>query len=84
MIDYIISIACNTFPEIEKQLREVPYNNEGAGELAKHLQEKFDQKKYENYIKDTVIQKLSYKLSRADTDESIYTIYDYLIDFNKE
>lgn len=84
MIDYIISIACNTFPEIEKQLKEVPYNNEGASELAKHLQEKFDREKYENYIKDTVIQKLSYKLSRADTDESIYTIYDYLIDFNKE
>ena len=83
MVDYIISIACNMFPEIEKQLRDVPYNNERAGELGKHLLENFEEQKYEKYTEDTTVQKLSYKLDRTSVDESIYTIYDYLIDRGK-
>lgn len=83
MVDYIISIACNMFPEIEKQLRDVPYNNERAGELGKHLLEKFEKQKYEKYVENTVIQKLSYKLDRTYVDEGIYTLYDYLIEKKK-
>lgn len=83
MVDYIISIACNMFPEIEKQLRDVPYNNERAGELGKHLLENFEEQKYKKYTEGTTVQKLSYKLDRTSVDESIYTIYDYLIDRGK-
>lgn len=83
MVDYIISIACNIFPEIEKQLRDVPYNNERACELGKHLLEKFEKQKYKKYTEGTTVQKLSYKLDRTGVDESIYTIYDYLIDRGK-
>ena len=83
MVDYIISIACNIFPEIEKQLRDVPYNNERAGELGKYLFEKYEKQKYEKYIEDTVIQKLSYKLDRTSVDEDVYTIYDYLMEKKK-
>ena len=83
MVDYIISIACNIFPEIEKQLRDVPYNNERAGELGKHLLENIEEQKYKKYTEGTTVQKLSYKLDRTSVDESIYTIYDYLIDRSK-
>lgn len=80
MVDYIISIACNIFPEIEGQLRDIPYNNERAGELGKHLMEKFEKQKYRKYIEGTVVQKLSYKLDRSSVDVDVYTIYDYLME----
>jgi len=77
MIDYIIAIASNTFLEVEEQLKKIPYNNERATELAKHLLEIFDEKKYKNYIRGTFVQKLTYKV---DSTGMKNTVYKYLLE----
>ena len=77
-LDYIIAIACNIYPEIEKQFQQIPYNNEGIFKLGNHLMETFDAEQYNNYIKDTFIQKLTYKLNPVDMKES-NTIYHHII-----
>ena len=79
MVDYIIAIACNTFPEVEKQLKAVPYNNEGAQELVKHLWEPYDEGQMEEYIKNTSVQKLTYKLEDREGWETDGTICGYLM-----
>ncbi len=79
MVDYIIAIACNTFPEVEKQLKAVPYNNEGAQELVKHLWEPYDEGQMEEYIKNTSVQKLTYKFEDKEGWETDGTICGYLM-----
>lgn len=76
-IDYFIAIACNQFPEVETQLRNIPYNNERALELGKHLREIYNKEKFEFYTKDSYIQKLSYKVGQDECKEN--TIYTYLL-----
>lgn len=66
-VDYIIAIACNTFSEVEAKLKAVPYNNENALELGKHLLEQFSLDKWEMYIGKAQIHKLSYKLDQSKT-----------------
>ena len=79
MVDYIIAIACNTFPEVEKQLKAVPYNNEGAQELVKHLWEPYDEGQIKEYIKNTSVQKLTYKFEDREGWETDGTICGYLM-----
>lgn len=76
-LDYMIAIACNTFPDIEKQFNQIPYNNERAFELRNRLTECFDNEKYEYYIKGTFLQMLTYKLNQADIEGD--TIYKHII-----
>lgn len=76
-VDYFIAIACNQFPEVETQLRNIPYNNERALELGKHLREIYNKEKFEFYTKDSYIQKLSYKVGQDECKEN--TIYTYLL-----
>lgn len=80
MIDYLVAIACNTFPEVRAQLKKIPYNNEGALELAKHLTEEFDKRRFEKYVEETFIQKLTYKLNFNAINRKSYTVYAHLID----
>lgn len=84
MIDYLIAIACNTFPEVERQLKAVPYNNEGAQELARHLLEPYEEGRMEAYTKDTSVQKLTYKLSFDKGGGGSPTIYEYIEEQGKE
>ena len=64
-VDYIIAIACNTFSEVEAKLKSVPYNNEDALELGKHLLEPYSPDKWEMYIGKAQIHKLSYKFDQV-------------------
>lgn len=79
MVDYVIALACNLFPEIKRQLQAVPYNNERAQELGRHLTEIFQEEKYEAYVKDTQVQKLSYKLDLARMEGKRGTVYEWII-----
>nr|WP_305136556.1 capsular polysaccharide synthesis protein [uncultured Schaedlerella sp.] len=79
MIDYLIAIASNTFRDIEEQLKAVPYNNEGAQELIRHITEPFVPENMAVYIKNSSIQKLSYKISLTEIDEPGSTIYGHII-----
>ncbi len=76
-VDYIIAIACNRFPDIEGQLRGIPYNNEKAMELGKHLAEPFEETIFKKYIQGTSIQKLTYKVNCKKQEN---TIYQYILD----
>ena len=78
-VDYFIAIACNQFPEVESQLRSIPYNNERALELGKHLIEMYEKDKFEFYTKDTFVQKLSYKIDQVGWKED--SIYTYLLEY---
>lgn len=74
MVDYIIAIACNNFPDVEAQLKKIPFNNEKAMELGKHLTEIYDEVKFKDYIQGTAIQKLTYKVDYKEN-----TILEYLL-----
>lgn len=78
-VDYFIAITCNQFPEVESQLRSIPYNNERALELGKHLIEMYEKDKFEFYTKDTFVQKLSYKIDQVGWKED--SIYTYLLEY---
>lgn len=83
MIDYIIAIACNIFPDTEEQLRAVPHNNEKALELGKHLMEVFDKDSYAKYVEGTFIQKLTYKSNVENHKDLKNTVYEYLTGMGK-
>lgn len=78
-LDYLIAIACNIFPEIEEQLQQIPYNNEGAFELRRHLTEPFDERKYREYIKGNSLQILTYKVNWASAEAKELSIYSYMV-----
>ena len=69
--DYLIGIACNMFPEICNKLNGIPYNNIGAMELGKHLEEPYNEQDYRKYIENTFIQKLTWH-GESYTEDSIY------------
>ena len=72
MIDYLIAIACNTFQEVEDRINRVPFNNERALELGRHLAENYDEEKFEEYVRDTSVQKLTYKNSGIKEEGTVY------------
>lgn len=78
-LDYMIAIACHVFPEVGEQFKAVPYNNDKAYELEKHLMEKFDQKNYDSYIQGTYIQFLSHKLNWDGKKGAGDTIYEHIL-----
>jgi len=78
-VDYIIAIACNMFSEVEKELEAIPYNNEYALELCKHLTENIDEKTYLDYVSKSSIQKLTYKLDWKGRERE-NTVYSKIID----
>ena len=81
-IDYFIAIACNMFNSIEEDLKRIPYNNERALELEKHITEPFDRTRYGEYVGDSSIQKLSYKIDWGNKRKA-ETIYEHIIKENE-
>ena len=79
----MIAIACNIFPEIEKQFRQIPYNNEGTFKLRDHLMDPFDAEQYADYIKGTFVQMLAHKLNPDDIREKNNTIYKHIVNIDK-
>lgn len=78
-VDYFISIASNTFSEVEKALNEIPYNNESALELSRHLQEPYCEERWHAYIGNSFVQKLTYKLQWSSEIEKKGTMYEFII-----
>lgn len=72
MTDYLIGIACNIFPEICNKLNQIPYNNIGAMELGKHLEEPYSEQEYKKYIENTFIQKLTWH-GKKYAEDSFYS-----------
>lgn len=77
-IDYFIAIACNEFKDVEFELKKIPYNNERALELCKHLTETFQEERYKAYISESFVQKLTYKINWGNKNHC-NTIYEYIV-----
>lgn len=77
-IDYLTAIACDKFPDILEQLHNVPYNNDRAQELGRHLAETYDREKFQNYTQDTYLQKLTYKQDWEEAGNREDSIYSYI------
>lgn len=77
MVDYIIAIACNIFPQVEEMMKLIPYNNGDALELGKHLTEKFNADNWKRYLGDAKVHKLTYKIDVSDIKED--SIIKYLV-----
>ena len=69
--DYLMGIACNTFPEVFKTLDRVPLNNVQAMDLMRHLSDEYCEEKYLEYIKGGFFQ----KLTRHGKDYSGNSVY---------
>jgi len=69
--DYLIGIACNTFPEVERKLDMVPLNNVQAMDLMRHLNDEYDEEKYKEYIRGGFFQKLT-RHGKDYADNSVY------------
>lgn len=59
-IDYFISIATNQIDGVLEMFRQIPYNNEKATLLGRHLQEPYSENTFAEYCKGTFLQKLSW------------------------
>lgn len=77
-IDYLTAVACNMFPDVLEQFQDVPYNNDRAQELVRHLTETYDKEKFACYTKDTYLQKLTYKLNWEEAGNREDSIYSYI------
>lgn len=75
MIDYLTAIASNEIKIVEDKLNRVPYNNEKALDLAKHLNEPFEYDAYINYTSGGFIQKLTHHGDNYSNN----TFYQYII-----
>lgn len=78
-LDYFMAIACNLFPEVEKQFHQVPFNNEGGFELGKHLKENFDSEKFNIYTSKSWIHKVTYKIKWREGEKKEESVYGYII-----
>lgn len=52
-------------------LKEIPYNNEKAQELVRHLTEPFDERMAAKYVEGNLVQKLTYKLNFSGIEKGI-------------
>lgn len=70
-IDYFIAICSNLFGEVLEQFGQIPYNNEPAAGLIRHLGESYSEEKFREYCRGSFLQKLSRHSYNYSTD-SIY------------
>lgn len=62
LLDFMIKIAYQHFPEVKKDIDNNEYNNEQIHKLASLLNNKFNQDEYETLLESNFIHKLSYKI----------------------
>ncbi len=72
LIDYLIAIAFNQFENTRNEMLNVPFSNEKALELSRHLDEKYTEKKFSYYTEKCCVQKLSNKNSYDVMEEKSF------------
>lgn len=70
-MDYFIAICTNLSDEVLAQFERIPYNNESADSLGKHLYESYTEEGFRDYCKGTFFQKLNHH-GKGYGDDSIY------------
>lgn len=77
--DYIVAVAYDTFPEVHKMIEECPESEMAMFELQKHLNRKFDKKKYQEWTRKTSFFKLNWRASLEEmTLTQNQTFWGYL------
>lgn len=61
LIDYIIAIACDFYPQVNKELERIPVSNVHLWSMLKKLNEEYNDDEWNYIIQDTTFLKLSYK-----------------------
>lgn len=75
-IDYFISICTNLVDGVLEQFGQIPYNNQTAVKLGRHLNEPYLESKFREYCQGSFLQKLSWHGSGYGED----SVYKYIID----
>ncbi|SIT97533.1 Capsular polysaccharide synthesis protein [Epilithonimonas bovis DSM 19482] len=75
LIDYIIAIAYETFPDVRADIDDLSFEYEGVYFMAEKLNDKFD--KFE--LKKNIINKLSYKNTYTTKIDDTITNYGFLV-----
>lgn len=79
LLDYLLLIAHDSFPPIGKLIDDIPVNNVNVKKLSAELNNPFDQGKWDDIKKDTVVHKLSWKRKLYPQIDGIETFYGKLL-----
>lgn len=80
LTDYLIVLAQKKDKNIAKLFDEIPNNNPNCDELFKVLQEPYNEKKWNEIKKDTMLFKLTWKQKFLKEKNGVKTFYGKLID----
>lgn len=72
--DYLIDMAYRLFPHVRSLIENMPVNNEGMKYVQEHMNEDYDDVKWNAACQKTIFQKLSWKVPIEDNDQSFYHV----------
>lgn len=73
LVDYVIALAYNNFPEVKKMIDAVPYNNEECYYIQNHLFEPLNKEELNRVLGNTSIFRIGYKgIPKAIKENSLY------------
>ena len=67
LIDYVATVAYDTFSEVHKMIEDCPVSDTVVFELQKNLNRKFDRKKYQEWTKKASFFKLNWRTNLEET-----------------
>lgn len=74
--DYLLAIAINIFPQIRKQLLNIPFNNVRQQDIRIHCYDKYTEEKYQEYTLGNFVT----SLDRTCVARNEGTMIDYILD----
>jgi hypothetical protein len=78
LIDYLIAIAYEKVPDIKRMIDAVPYSNPYLYWLRIHINEKFDDRAFNELNRTTQFTKLTYKDKYIEEKDGDLTYYGYI------
>lgn len=78
LMDYIIYLGYTKFPEIKREIDQVPLNNENIHTLLHIINEPFQEKKWRELRKNTYLFKLSWKIKYIDSINKYPTYWHHI------
>lgn len=79
MIDYILMIAYNQFPDIKDEIDSLPYSSERLYDLVTVLSSEYDKDYFENLMDECIFSKLNWHASYKTTANGKDTYYSHII-----
>ncbi|MBR1736204.1 MAG: hypothetical protein IJ736_04190, partial [Firmicutes bacterium] len=81
MVDYLMKMALDNNDEVRTLFEKIPFNNENADRLCPHLMDDYSEEFFNEVVRGTFIQKLSYKLEKKfDNISKNNTIYGNILE----